>query len=206
MKLILICYHANISKLYPAEWIEEFKDSILNQTYQDFSIMECNYGGGTERIFDESIYESKKLPTFIDAMNYLIGKALKEGANVICNSNVDDRYSPQWLETQVPYLKKFDIVSCNFSLMNENGVYHNHYFDQLDIKENLNRNNNLIAHPAVLYSKRFLENNRYVPTEFPVEDMLLWKRTIDNYKFLIVKENLLYHRIHHNSVCKSDNR
>jgi len=204
--MILICYHKNLSKIYPTRWIDEFRDSILNQTYQDFTIMELDYGGGTERIFDESIYESKKLPTFIDAMNYLIGKALSEGAKAVGNLNCDDVYSPSWLDVQVPYLKKFDIVSCNFSLMNENGVYHKHYFHDLDIKEQLSRNNNIIAHPAVLYSKKFLESNRYVPEQFPVEDMLLWKRTIDTYRFKIVEQNLLYHRIHNNSVCKSENR
>lgn len=208
MKLILLCYHANISKLYPAEWIERFKDSIYAQTYQDFQIMEINYSGGIERIFWDSIYESKKLPTFVHAMNYLIKKALEEGADVVANSNVDDFADPNWLSIQLPWIKYhgYDLVSCNFTLIENNIPVHFHVFDKMDLKEEFEKNHNPVCHPAVLYSKRFLQKNRYVPDEVPEEDLLLWKRTIDNYRFKIVKENLLFHRIHSNAVCQSQNR
>lgn len=208
MKTCLICYHANIKVIYKPEWIEQFKQSILNQTFKDFVIYEICYNGGEDRIFENSIYESKKLPTFIHAMNYLIEKCLDDGADVISNTNCDDNYSINWLKIQLPFIKyfNFDIVSCNFTLIQNDKPVHYHFFDKLNIKNELERNNNIVAHPGVMYSRKFLENNKYIPEEIPIEDLLLWKRTIDNYKFKIVEQNLLWHRIHDNSVCKSTNR
>lgn len=206
-KVVLISYHSNLNKLYPKKWVDEFRNSILNQTFTDFSIMELNYGGGAERIFENSNYESIQLPTFIHAMNYLIEKALKDGADVVCNSNCDDVFSSTWLQVQLPYIEQgYDIVSCNFSLFRDEKVYHNHYFDKLDLKTEFSKNHNPVAHPAVCYSRKFLEANRYDPGLIPLEDFILWKNTIDNFRFKIVSENLLLHRVHGNSVCQSNNR
>ena len=76
MKIGLICYHKNIDTLYPKKWIEEFKNSIDSQTYKDFIIYELNYGGGEQRIFPNSLFESKEFPTFVHGMNYLLDKWL----------------------------------------------------------------------------------------------------------------------------------
>ncbi len=206
-KTVLICYHANIKSIYKPEWVEQFKQSILNQTFKDFQVYEVCYNGGSERIFENSNYESIVLPNFVYAMNYLIEKALKDGADVICNSNADDIAHLDWLKIQIPLIKNgFDIVSCNFSLIrNEGEIFHIHHFDKLDLKLELKYNHNIIAHPSVTYSRKFLEVNRYVPEEIPIEDLLLWKRTVDDFKFKIVSENLLLHRVHQNSVCQNQN-
>lgn len=205
--MVLICYHKNLYNIYEVAWINQFRESVLNQTYKEFKIYEINYGGNTERIFENSNFESKELPTFIDAMNYLIEKSLKDGATVVANSNVDDFFSLERFEKQLPYIEiGFDIVSSNFSLMKEGVIIHRHNFENVDIKKELERNHNPLAHPVIMYSKKYLMNNRYVPSECPEEDLLLWKRTIDDYKFIILPDNLLYQRIHDNSVCKSDNR
>lgn len=208
LKTILICYHKNLYQLYPQQWIDEFRESILNQTYKDYTILEQNYGGGQERIFENSKFESKEMPSFIHTMNHLINKAIYYGADVLANSNVDDIFSPNWLEVQVPYIEAgADIVSPNFTLFREGvGEYHWHKFHNLNIKEELNKNHNILCHPAICYSRKFLEDNRYIPEQFPTEDLQLWQRTIDNYKFKIVEQNLLYHRVHPNSVCQSNNR
>lgn len=207
MKVFLISYHKNINLIYPKQWVDQFRESILNQTYKDYKILEINYGGGDERIFKNSNYESIAMPTFIDAMNYLINKAIYYGADAICNLNSDDWYDFDWLKVQLPFIEKgYDIVSCNFSLFRDGVMYHEHHFENLNIKDELNKNHNILCHPAICYSRNFLENNRYVPDQFPTEDLQLWQRAIDNYRFKIVPENLLYHRIHNNSVCQSNNR
>lgn len=208
MKCFLMCYHKNLSQLYPQQWIDEYRESILNQIYKDFNILEHNYGGGQERIFENSKFESKEMPTFIHTLNHLLNKAVYYGADVVANSNVDDIFSPNWLEVQLPYMEAgADICSCNFTLFREGiGEYHWHKFDKLNIKEELNKNHNIICHPCVTFSRHFLEENKYIPEEGPYEDMKLWQRTIDHYKFKIVEQNLLYHRIHNNSVCQSSNR
>jgi len=49
-KIGVICYHKNLLQ-YPAKWIEDFKQSILTQTFSDFVMIEVCYGG-EGRIFD----------------------------------------------------------------------------------------------------------------------------------------------------------
>lgn len=206
-KVALISYHKNAETIYPHDWITEHRESIISQTYKDFDILELEYGGGKYRVFGSSIYESKELPTFIHAMNYLIGKALKMGYDCIGNLNLDDVYSPHRLGVQMQYVRNnYDLVSSNFSLMKDDVIFHEHHFENLDIKRELEKNHNPICHPVILCNRKYWETNKYVPEEVPYEDLLLWKRTIDNYRFIIAPENLLTQRIHNNSVCKSNNR
>jgi len=205
-KVAVISYHKNIEALYPKAWIDRHRKSVLDQTYKDFDIYELDYGGGQERIFAESYFLSKEFPTFIDAMNYLLDK-LKD-YDAVANLNSDDWYDVKRLEIQLPYIEQgFDIVSSNFALIKNNKEVLRHSFHNLDIASELIRGNNIIAHPSVVYSKKFIETLRYDPNEIPVEDMILWMRClIKQLRIKIVPECLLFHIIHENSVCSSNNR
>lgn len=207
MKIALLVYHSNIENLYPKEWIEEFRRSIINQTYQDFVILEMNYGGDEFRIFETSAFESVKMPTFVHALNYLLDKSFGSGYKFAFNHNVDDIYSHERIEKQLPYLEAgFDIVSANFSLLQDSKIIKEHEFHNLNIVKELSVNHNCLCHPLIGYSKQFWENNRYVPEQMPLEDMMLWQRSVNKFKFIILKDNLLLHRIHSNAVCRSDNK
>ena len=35
MKIAFFCYHANAQKLYKKEWLDQYRDSVLNQTIKD---------------------------------------------------------------------------------------------------------------------------------------------------------------------------
>lgn len=206
MKVGLICYHKNIYSVYKPEWVKQFIDSILNQSYRDFTIYEANYGGGEERLFENSIFESIELPTFVHAMNHLIERSLEDGIDAIANSNADDYFALNRIEVQLPFIENgYDIVSSNFCLIQDDQIVKVHSFDKLDLKYELGRNHNIIGHPSVVYSRHFLLNNRYEPEDIPFEDMILWQNTVNNFRFKIVPENLLFHRIHENSVCQNEN-
>lgn len=207
VKIALISYHKNIDKIYPAEWIDEYRSSILTQTYKDFDIFECDYGAGSKRIFDTPFYMSKSFDTFVDCMNFMISHCFNSGYDYVLNSNVDDYYSINRIERQLVFLNKgFDLVSSNFSLIEDGNVVETHRFDRLNLRRELGRNHNIIAHPAVAYSKKFWIHNKYIPSEIPMEDLCLWKRAIYQHKFIILQDVLLFHRLHSNSVCKSNNR
>lgn len=208
MKAAILSYHKNVNKIYPKDWIEDYRLTILNQTKKDLPIFEMNYGGGEERLFSHSYFESVSMPTFVHALNYLLDKVFSGGFDCAGNTNVDDIYSLNWVEKSLPYIKKgYDIVSCNFHLFNEDGIYHTHHFDKLNIERELEKNHNVICHPGIFYSRKFWRNgNRYIPEEQPVEDRELWKRSIKNYNFIIIPEHLVYHRVHDNAVCRSNNR
>ncbi len=209
MRVALMSYHKNLYEIYPEKWVEQYRDSILNQTFQKFSIYEINYGQSVGMIFWKSKYQSREFPTFVHCMNWMLDWLFNEcGYDAVANSNCDDIFSPQWLEKSIEKIKEgYDLVSCNFQLFNEHGIYHSHFFSRLDIAKELNRDHNVICHPGVVYSKRFWEKgNRYIPEQIPFEDRELWKRAIKNSNFIIQPEHLVLHRVHDNAVCRSNNR
>lgn len=200
----VICYHKNIKSIYPSKWIEEYKNSILKQTYTAYDLFELNYGGGEERIFEHSNYESKEFPSFVYALNYLL-ESLRNDYDCIFNTNSDDTYSLDRFEKQLPYIENgYDIVSANFSLVEDDKIIKTHAFDKLSIELELSNNHNCICHPVIAYSKNFLMNNRYVPEQQPLEDLMLWQRSIKKNKFIILPDVLCYHRLHEQSVCQNE--
>jgi hypothetical protein len=209
MKVAMMCYHSNIYALYPEKWIESYRKSIEEQEYKQFDIHEVNYGEKFGMVFFNSIFQSKKFPTFVHCMNWLLDELFANGYDYVMNSNVDDVYEPGWIKKTLSVAQRgYDIVSCNFKLFNEEEIYKTHYFDKLSIDEELRRNHNILCHPAICYSKTFWEKGfRYEPEEIPFEDMMLWKRAVSSgAKIFIQPEHHVLHRVHDNSVCKSNNR
>lgn len=207
MKIALLAYHKNVGTIYDPRWIGEYRESVLNQTYKDFDIIEQNYGGGEERIFENSLFISEEMPTFVHALNKLLDQCFYSGYDYVFNSNVDDYFSINRIEKQLPYLKAgYDIVTSNFALVQDDQITKYHKFHEYNIAEQLSLDHNIICHPVIAYSRRFWETNRYVPDEQPLEDLKLWQRAIKKSRFIIIEDNLLFHRIHSQSVCQSENR
>lgn len=209
MRVALISYHKNIDALYPKAWIDRHRNSVMNQTYKDFDIYELDYGGDGNQIFKDSFYDSRVFPTFIHAMNYMLDHIFNElNYDAVANLNCDDWYDKRRLEIQLPFISQgYDIVSSNFALIRREKEFLRHRFHNMDIEKELSKSNNIIAHPSVVYSKNFWKNMRYKPEEIPFEDMKLWKRALMmGHRIKIVEECLLFHTIHENSVCSSNNR
>lgn len=210
MKTALICYHKNVFSIYKKEWIEQYKNSILAQTHQAFDIFELNYGGGQERIFENSAFISHPFKTFVHGMNYLLSQlffppdAPQKYYDCVFNSNVDDYYHPEWMQKQLEHINAGnDLVSCNYMLIRDEQLVAPTDFGMADINSKLNNQENVIAHPAVAYSRKFWQHNRYKPEEIPYEDLRLWQRSIVHFKFSILPEILLFYRQHPNSVCQN---
>lgn len=218
MKVGVIFFHKNIKKLYKERWINKSISSMLNQTHNDFYIFEVNYGNDNYSIFSEPAYKDIKnevfffnedLPNYACAMNFILKKAA-EKCDYIFNTNLDDYYSLDRIEKQLLVLKKgYDIVSSDFCYISEKGdediiTLHKNIINQGSIKENLKVNHNIIAHPVVAYSNKFCINNNYEVDQTPKEDMLLWKKTIEEgFRFFIYPEELLFYRIHENQVSNT---
>lgn len=204
--IVVLSYHKNAKTLYPKEWLDCYVDSITSQTVQPSRIIEINYGGTEFQLFPHSEFYSMPSDNFVNILNTLLSLARAYGFPYIFNSNVDDYYSPFWIEKQLVYLKEYDLVSCNFTLVQNEKETIKHRFHTMDIQKELSRDNNIIAHPSVCYRSSFFDDLYYDPNQIPKEDLLLWKRAIVTKKFKIVEENLLWHRVHNQSICNSDNR
>lgn len=210
VKIGVVFYHSNICDIYPMDWIKECFESIINQSYSDFSIYELNYGDDDFRLsryFDfnkDYHYYQRKFNNHADAMNCVLDKAIEDGCDYVFNTNMDDNYHTNRFKTQISIaLKGYDIVSSNFVYIDENGKKGKYFdFSNVNIKDNLKADNNVIAHPSVCYSKKFILENKYNSDKIPREDLELWKSTINKYKFFICPEYLLNYRIHQNQVSR----
>lgn len=216
-KIGVIFFHKNIRSIYKERWINKCIETILNQTVKDFSIYEINYGEDDFSLFEG--IELKNPHTFIseeksnhaEAMNRVIDLAFEDGCEYVFNTNLDDYYELNRFEKQIEFLDQgYDIVTSDFcyveEIENEDKItFYKEIKKAGDIKENLMKNHNVIAHPCVAYSKKFWESNSYNPEEIPAEDLLLWRRGIEaGFKFHICDEVLLNYRLHGNQITGSN--
>lgn len=204
IKSAVIIFHKNVNK-YPHKWIKRCIDSIQNQTYKNFTVYELDYGGKDQQIYEGSIYESNAMPTHAHAHNYLLDKVFADGFYCAFNVNIDDFYSLDRFEKQIEEIRMgVDVVSSNFYRINEqDNLIDNLNFSDLNIKQEGDRDHNILAHPVLCYSRNFWNNcEKLNPSEIPRDDFMLWKRSYDRFSFKILPDYLLYQRIHGNNVSK----
>lgn len=218
MKIAVILFHSNIRNIYKQRWIDKCVNSLVNQTYNDFTFYEMNYGGDNYSILenitikqDKKFWSSKKI-NCAEAMNFLMDQCFKDNCDYVFNTNLDDYYSLNRIELQLNMAIEgnFDILSSDFCYIQEeinNGSINDNIILFMDInkhgdiKHNLESSHNMIANPSVCYSKKFLADseNRHDYKKVPQEDFDLWIRSIKKgYKFGIHKDVLLYYRRHEN--------
>lgn len=212
LKVAVIFYHKNVRSLYKEDWWTKCIQSILNQTYKDFDIFEINYGADNESLIEKFdinsklFFYSEKFNNHAEAMNFIIDKAFSEGYNVVVNTNLDDYYNEYRIVKQLDYIEcGYDIVSSNFEYIkeidSEDKVINSFDMSKYDIKEELNKDHNVVAHPSVCLTKKLWDKLKYNDKLIPKEDLDLWKRAINSgFRFKIVPEVLLHYRIHDKQV------
>lgn len=202
-KCAVILYHKNVQKYNPL-WIKKCVDSIKNQTYKAFDCFELDYSGSFTQIYEGSNFASSShVSTHADAHNFLLDKVFELGYDCAFNVNVDDVYSPDRIEKQLPWIEQgYDVVSSNFHHIDEKGrILYPMIFDSKDPKTEAKRGHNIIAHPVVCYSKHFWTTcTKLRSHEIPKDDFELWKRSYGKYKFKILPDFLLFYRIHKQKV------
>jgi len=210
MKVGILLYHKNINKIYKKEWIEECINSILGQSYRDYSVYDLNYGSDDFNFsdhFQDKVYKSfnKEFKNHADAMNFLLDRCVEDDLDAVFNINLDDYYHEDRFIIQLGKIKEgYDLVSSNFQYIRGSELSETFRFDKVDIQKELESDLvNVIAHPCVCYSKEFIKSNRYISDEIPREDLNLWKRTISDFKFFICEKILLYYRIHDNQITST---
>lgn len=220
MKKGVILYHSNIKRIYKDRWIKKSIESMLNQTDSDLWFYEINYGSDNFSVLNSYNVRKKfwsiKMENYAQAMNFILDASFDDDCNLVFNTNLDDYYRNDRVELQTQAITTggYDIVSSDFCYISEDEFENDnvtlimnmkHY--QLDIRQNLKIDHNVIAHPSVCYNKTFWseKNNRYDVTKTPQEDLDLWKRAINNgFSFKMIPEILLYYRRHINQVSEKN--
>lgn len=200
-------FHKNITTYYPKEWIDKCYDSIRNQSYRDFDVFELDYGGGSNHTYKGSNFRSVNLGNHADAHNYLIDWIYSEGYDCAFNVNVDDWYALNRFELQIPYVELgYDAISSNFyRVNNDESVKQEFRFHYKSWGFEASKGHNIMAHPVMCYSRKFMElADHLVAEEIPRDDFNLWKKCYaqGELKFIILRDFLLFQRIHDNNISK----
>ena len=211
MKKAVIFYHKNIHRLYRQEWIDQCVDSMAGQSDKDFDVFELNYGGGNERYaegkFARYTFLNMEFNNHIGAMNYLYSMLFANGYDVVFNTNMDDYYDLWRVEEQMKFINTgCQLVSSDFVYINEFGHATKlmNVSEKGDIKENLNKDHNVIAHPAVAMHKSFWDDDLHYNDLIGHEDLDLWQRAVKKGKTLfIVPKPLLLYRIHREQITST---
>lgn len=211
MKAIaVVIYHKNVSR-YPKKWVDDCCLSIRNQRVEKFDVLELNYGGENNSVYEGSLFYSTLLKNHAEAHNWICRKAVQLGYEFVFNTNIDDFYHHERIYRQLPYLLEgYDVVSANMTQINaDNEVLREDIlFSNMSIPEHAQKGHNVISHPVCAYSKNFIENSGLLqPTEAMIkgtakwtDDFDLWKRSFGKFRFAIVPYTLLFYRIHSNNV------
>ena len=85
----VIIFHKNIYKIYNKKWINDCLKSVLNQSFQNFTIYEVNYGNEDFSVLEKFDFNQKHnfyKEDYVNhtyAMNYIIDKALQDNCKII---------------------------------------------------------------------------------------------------------------------------
>jgi hypothetical protein len=211
MKVSVILYHSNILTIYKKQWIQKCIQTIMKQTYKDFDLYELNYGNDNVNLKElfkisnkKHFYYKIKMNNHAEAMNFLLDTVFIEKEYNICfNVNLDDFYALNRFEKQIEAVKEgYELISSEYKFVHEIGGIDNIGGIaglSMDSIDNLfKRDITPMAHPCVCFTKEFwIKYGKYIPSEIPREDKLLWIRSYNNNaKLCILKDSLLFYRIH----------
>ncbi len=126
-KCAALVYHKNIFEIYQKKWITKCIDSIINQSFIEYDILELNYGGTSFSLFPATIenkkyFWNKHFNSHHEARGFLLHKAFHEmGYDVIFNVQLDKFYHLDRFQYQVDAIQRgYDIISSVNHLSNKN--------------------------------------------------------------------------------------
>jgi hypothetical protein len=230
-KNAVIFFHKNIKKLYKQKWIDQCIHSVLNQKNIEFDIIELNYGGDGDCLIEnytrgKHYFFNIPLTVHTDAMVFLLNKGFCElDYDIIFNTNLDDYYHEDRFYKQKKcvldgyimcstlwhYIKEIDDVEKNDLVFTKQMLAlnnsKNNYIDIDDIKEQLNKNHNVINHSAVCFTRKMWysydknDNLLRYRDDKPFEDLTFWQRVVSGgHLITIIDEDLVFYRIHENQI------
>lgn len=225
IKIGVVIYHRNILTKYNPDWIYSCISKIENQTFGNFIIVELNFGGDSERLYNgekESYFYSEKIDNLGQALNRSFDLCFnKHNLDLVFNINLDDDYTLDRFEKQLECLSKTkaDVITSNFyfadselNVTNETsfciGVTDVAAQNRI-IDREFSKNHNIVGFPVCLFTKNFWQKNDGFPSSNEArgrEDFDLWIKARKNgCNFYIIEEPLFKYRIHNSNISKRIN-
>ncbi|MDA9319338.1 glycosyltransferase [Candidatus Thioglobus sp.] len=125
---------AFLTTIFPIkeEYLSDFFDSLLRQTYKDFDIVVVNDGYEnfkkiTNSYSELNIIELEFSDTPAKNREYGINYCLDNDYELLIFGDIDDYFSSDRVKESIDHLKSFDIVVNDLSLFNANGIYEKQY-------------------------------------------------------------------------------
>ena len=230
MKIAVIIYHKNIRTYVDDKIVQECLESIREQTFDIFDILELDYSDleqSANRLIDdsfeqESFYFRKECRNHIEAMNYLLTKAFDEfNYDYVFNVNIDDVYDTRRVEYQLRKMlcDGYDIVGSNYIIFkshNQNIVQKQIKIlqdsaygidEQSVIKIQSGRKKCIVPLSSICFSKKSWKAIQKIDMIPTLESLLMFKKLFrKNMKVHICKEFLLKYRMHDNQVSANYRR
>jgi len=232
MKIGLIIYHKNIFSYIDSKIVFKCLESIENQTFKDFDILELDYSDYNQyqtTIMKVGFLKNNKRYFFrqecknhIEAMNFLLNKAFNEmNYDIIYNINLDDIYDKHRFEFQLRkiLIDGYDLVGSNYEIFqNKNGneisrsikivpEFEDIIDEQTYLKIKNSQKKCVIQLSSMCFTKEsweIIKNIDILPT---LESLLICKKLLKKDKKIhICKEKLLRYRIHSQQVSRKYRR
>lgn len=231
MKSIAIIYHSNLFEFIDTDCIFKCIESISEQTFSQFDILELNYGNDVISLLklfsnyfkdNKKYFDHKPMKNHVDALNYCLTKCFDElDYDIVFNINLDDFYNINRFQIQYDKIlhDSYDLVTSNIKLFQE--VDHKiiqrfvNYIKTDLTKEQesyfiknkilFEKKNVLSLSPAAFTKIFWLSIDKKIDDAIPVEDFFLWKKLLQNnpnIKIHISRHHLCNYRIHDNQ-CSS---
>lgn len=193
-------------------FLEESIDSILNQTFSDYTliIINDNSNDDTQKIIDRYIKLDNRVYCLKNNINLGPAKSRNlaiESANTefIAFMDADDKAAPTRFKKQLNYLKTHpDVGVCGswFTFFGQQNKIVKHNTEHDEIKVGFLRSCT-IGNPTVMLRKSSLGSLRFNEDLIMLEDYALWSQLIAYTKFHNIPESLLFYRWHSNNISQN---
>ena len=191
-------------------YIGKMIENILVSTFEKFQLLIVDDGSTDRTVEIINSYADKRI-SLIKKHNSGLADSLNIGLkkakfSLIARIDADDLICEDRLEKQLDFFQNnnYDVVGSNAIIINEFGKrlgQTNFPSSHKKIKSKLINKNNPIIHPSVMYRKELiLKFGGYDRLFKTGQDYELWTRIIDDCKFCIMVEPLIYLRKHKQNI------
>lgn len=208
-----------ITVLMPVYNVEKYIrfaiDSILSQTYEDFSFLIIDDASTDHTVDIICEYQDKRIKLIRNSRNLGVANSLNKGLAIIDSPYIarmdgDDISNPTRFEKQLAYMKfypKLSIVGSHMELIDDRGTIikkQNKQVENENIKVGLFLGHTSLAHPSIIIKRSALNKFRlqYDSAYQYAEDYELYCKASQYIEFDNYPEALVQYRIHPESVSQ----